>query len=57
MTVVHVPRLPGSAHAWHWPLQGESQHTPSTQKPLVHWFAAAHALPFIACVMQTPFEQ
>jgi len=34
MTVVHVPTLLGSAHAWHCPEQAPSQHTPSAQGKL-----------------------
>jgi hypothetical protein len=30
---------------WHVPEHALSQHTPSTQKPLVHWLAAVHAHP------------
>jgi hypothetical protein len=29
--VSHVPSSPGTLHAWHWPVQGLEQHTPSTQ--------------------------
>jgi hypothetical protein len=36
----HVPLLPeplsAALHAWHKPLHGVSQQTPSTQLPLVH---------------------
>jgi hypothetical protein len=35
-TGVHVPALPGSAHASHWPLQAFWQQTPSTQNPVPH---------------------
>jgi hypothetical protein len=30
-TVLHWPTLPNWLHAWHWPVQSLSQHTPSTQ--------------------------
>jgi hypothetical protein len=33
VTVLHVPMLPFSAQAWHWPAQRSLQQTPSTQKP------------------------
>jgi hypothetical protein len=33
-TGAHVPRLPGTSHAWHCPAQVELQQTPSTQRPL-----------------------
>jgi len=36
VTDLHVPALPVSAHASHWPLQALSQQTPSVQKPLAH---------------------
>jgi hypothetical protein len=51
MTFVHVPRLADSAHAWHWPVHGESQHTPSTQKVLAHSLAVEQPLPF--CTSKT----
>jgi hypothetical protein len=57
ITVLHVPTLPASAQAWHCPPHGESQQTPSTQKPLVHWFACAQALPFAPCATHTPLVQ
>jgi hypothetical protein len=35
--VVTLLQVPGVAeHDWHWPVHGPSQHTPSTQFPLVH---------------------
>jgi hypothetical protein len=40
--VVHVPMLPETSHAWHWPPQALLQQTPSVQTPLVHSFAAPH---------------
>jgi hypothetical protein len=39
-TVVHVPALPATSHAWHCPAHAELQHTPSLQKPLAHSLAA-----------------
>jgi hypothetical protein len=30
LTVTHFPRWFGSAQAWHWPVQADSQQTPST---------------------------
>jgi hypothetical protein len=33
VTLLHVPGLVGRAHDWHEPVQGESQHTLSTQLP------------------------
>jgi hypothetical protein len=32
-------------HASHDPAHAVSQQTPSTQLPLTHWLAAAHAAP------------
>ena len=45
-TGVHVPSVPESAHASHWPSQATSQHTPSAQNPDVHSVAVLHATPF-----------
>jgi hypothetical protein len=36
LTVVQVPTLLVTSHAWHWPLQALSQQTPSTQAPEAH---------------------
>ena len=33
-SLVQAPTLLGTLHAWHEPPHAESQHTPSTQKPL-----------------------
>jgi hypothetical protein len=54
---VQVPTWPGTSHAWHWPLQLELQHTPSTHWPFAHWLAPAQALPFARNGMQRPPEQ
>ena len=47
ITGTHWPTFPASAQASHWPVQARSQHTPSTQLPLVHsipvWQTAAAA--------------
>jgi hypothetical protein len=37
VSAVQVPWLPGTSHAWHWPLQAVSQQKPSVQWPLPHW--------------------
>jgi hypothetical protein len=29
-------QAPLLSHTWHWPVQADSQHTPSAQKPVVH---------------------
>lgn len=44
-TAVQVPREPGRLQASHWPPQAVPQHTPSTQLPLPHWFAAVQVVP------------
>lgn len=53
----HVPTLPETLHAAHWPLHAASQQTPSTQNPDVHWFVAPHVLPFGSFDLHTPAEQ
>src|SRR5256885_1466634 len=35
-TAVHWPTLPGTSHAWHWPLQAWLQQTPSAHEPFAH---------------------
>jgi hypothetical protein len=49
-TAPHTPSAPApflaAEHAWQVVVHATSQHTPSTQKPLVHWPATAHAEPF-----------
>jgi hypothetical protein len=54
VTVVQVPTLPPSLHDWHWPPHALLQQTPSTQAPLVHSEAAAHAKPFVFVGWQAP---
>jgi hypothetical protein len=44
-TGAQVPTLPGSAHAWHWPMQASLQHTPSTQLPSMHSALLPHVTP------------
>ena len=44
VSVVQVPSLPFTSHAWHWPLQALSQQTPSVQWPLTHWLSVVQAL-------------
>jgi len=41
----HVPSDVASAQVTHVPLQALSQHTPSTQKPLLHWASQEQARP------------
>lgn len=40
----HVPTLPETSHAWHWPEHALSQQTPSTQWAVPHWLSAVQAL-------------
>jgi hypothetical protein len=54
---MHWPRLPISAQAWHWPAQGESQHTESTQKPVLQVVAAEQPLPLSDLPTQIPVAQ
>jgi hypothetical protein len=48
-TVVQVPTELGTSHAWHCPVHGELQHTPSTQSTAPPGqfaaFALVHAVP------------
>jgi hypothetical protein len=41
----HVPTLPDSLHAWHWPPHPELQHTPSAQDPVAQSPATLHVWP------------
>jgi hypothetical protein len=41
-------------HASHWAPQATLQHTPSTQKPLVHALAFVHEIPSTCFFAQTP---
>jgi hypothetical protein len=54
---VHLPSVPASAHASHWPLQSLSQHTPSTQCELAHSASIEHFVPSPDCGLQTPPRQ
>lgn len=51
-TVLHTPSEVVSLHDWHWPSHLLSQHTPSTQLPLLQSAAAVHTWPFV--FEQTP---
>ena len=44
-TLVQVPRFPATLQAWQVAQVALPQQTPSTQLPLVHWFALAQAAP------------
>ena len=47
-TSVQVPTLPAMSHALQVPVQVESQHTPSVQKPDSHCVREAHFCPLAA---------
>jgi hypothetical protein len=49
LTVVHVPFAPVTSHAWHCALHAVSQHTPSTQCPLVQSQSVLQTVPFAFC--------
>jgi hypothetical protein len=57
VTVVHVPSSPPTSHASHCPSHDPSQQTPSTQKPLVHWFSPAQGTPLSRVAVQIPAAQ
>ena len=42
---MQVPIVPARLHAWHVPPQALLQQTPSSQKPVLHSAALAHATP------------
>jgi hypothetical protein len=46
-TLVQVPMLPATLHAWQVPAQALLQQTPSTQLPLAHWLELVHVCPLI----------
>ncbi len=46
VTGVHVPSLPVTLHASHWPSQALSQQAPSMQRPLAHSSFVPHVEPF-----------
>jgi hypothetical protein len=54
VTVVQVPTLPPTSHAWHCPVHPVLQHTPSTQTPLAHWPFVSHEVPLAAVVPHVP---
>jgi hypothetical protein len=57
MTGQHVPTWPPTLHASHWPEQAVPQHTPSTQLPDEHWFAAEQTVPLPSFGTQAPPPQ
>jgi hypothetical protein len=52
-----VPGELGSLHASHVPRHAVEQHTPSAQKPLVHWTARMHVWPAPRVGLQTPLSR
>jgi hypothetical protein len=53
-TTEQVPRFPRAAQVVQGSRQGESQHTPSTQKPLSHCSAPEQDLPLVDSSTQVP---
>ncbi len=57
-TLPQVPSAPAplaaALHAWQVPVQAELQHTPSTQKPLVHWSPPVQAAATASVTVQVP---
>ena len=57
----HVPVTPepffAAVQATHVPLHAVLQHTPSTQFPVAHWFAAAHTSPCPRLAVHVPPAQ
>jgi hypothetical protein len=47
----HVPAFPFTLQEAHWSPHAESQHTPSTQNPLVHCEALVHGEPSAPPIM------
>jgi hypothetical protein len=45
VSVVHVPALPETSHASHWPEQARSQHTPSAHAFEAHCESSEHDVP------------
>ena len=46
VTAVHVPWLPTTSQAWHWPEQALLQQTPSAQIALMHSVLPPQMVPF-----------
>src|SRR5262249_6710532 len=44
-TGTHFPSCPATLHAWHCPVHGDSQQTPSTQEPDPHSSSVLHVVP------------
>jgi hypothetical protein len=57
-TAMHVPAWPGSLHAWHCPVHGESQQTPSAHdEPAAHCPFDVQASPRFARGAHVPDAQ
>jgi hypothetical protein len=54
--LAQVPALPATLQAWQLPVHALLQHTPSTQLPLAHWLAMAHATPLPRRHAPTPLH-
>jgi hypothetical protein len=54
---VQVPADAGRLHASHWPVQSLSQHTASTQCPLLHSASMEQVVPLVARGLHTPPRQ
>jgi hypothetical protein len=57
VTGEQVPPSAGRLHASHCPPQAVSQHTPSTQNPVPHWFAPEQVPPAAIFGVQAPAAQ
>ena len=57
VTLVHEPTLPGTSHAWHWPLQAWLQQNPSAQWAFLHALESVQAAPSSSLPMHWPPEQ
>jgi hypothetical protein len=57
VTGVHVPALPETSQASHWPGQAPSQHTPSTQKPEAQAPPLEQASASVRFALQVPASQ
>jgi hypothetical protein len=58
LTEPHTPSAPApfftALHAWHWPLQGESQQNPSAQLPLAHCVPSVQEAPLAWSGLHAP---
>ncbi len=57
MTGRHVPSLPGTLHASHWPVHAAEQHTPSTQMLDEHSPAVLQCAPGFFFATHAPAAQ